>query len=251
MSKIPEALDRSLTMLGLDEHQKRLFWLLFIHGALSIQEIAKSLAIPRSSVYLIIPGLMEQALIHKVPFGKRSKYEALSREELKENLDRHLDEVQQSILQIATLDAGSESREEARVTFYEGMEGVKLVYEESLQEKWIRVIAICTNWFQPFEEFGTSYLKRVIRHEIKTQELIAPYDDAQPYIDKYSTPRNQIRILPRTKPTKVDQMICQDKVYFISMAHSWSATVIHDREVAQQQRILFDLLWEQTGKRES
>lgn len=102
-------------------------------GQSTIQEIAKKSGVKRTSIYNFLDEMRERGLLVTSRKKKRNVYSATNPEQLVEMEKARLVDLQKTIPELMAF--ANRSRKKPRVTFYEGIDGMKDVYANILQER--------------------------------------------------------------------------------------------------------------------
>lgn len=123
-------LEKYLEKLGLDDKEAKVYLALLELGEGNIQQIAKKSGVKRTTVYDIIESLKYKGLVSSATRHKKIFYSAEDPRTLEEKLEekKHtLRRILPELLSIAnTLD------KKPRIRFFEGEEGIKEVYKDTL-----------------------------------------------------------------------------------------------------------------------
>lgn len=137
-----------------------------------------------------------------------------------------------------------------KVQFFEGVNRVEMMYEEVLKESSFcsffhpgRVKAIMPEYFHKIPEM----LKK---RKGRARELLVACKEALKYRDTYASDRHEIRILKKSVAFSSDTIITKEKIFLVGYtATDTVATEIWNRELADTQRAVFDMVWKSVSKR--
>lgn len=130
MEKIPKNL---LQSLNLSDAQGRVYIATLELGQGTIQALARKSGVKRSTIYTFIEDLKERSLILETKKKKRTLYSAAHPEHLIELERARLSEIQSLLPELLAI--YNQSRTKPRVVFYEGLDGIKEVYGDTLKER--------------------------------------------------------------------------------------------------------------------
>lgn len=130
MEKLPKNL---LQSLNLTEAQGRVYVATLELGQSTIQALARKSGVKRSTIYTFIEDLKERSLILETRRKKRTLYSAAHPEHLVELERARLSEIQSLLPELLAI--YNQSRTKPRVVFYEGVDGIKEVYGDTLKER--------------------------------------------------------------------------------------------------------------------
>jgi hypothetical protein len=82
---------------------------------------------------------------------------------------------------------------------------------------------------------------------MQAEEILMDCDEAQEYKKLFSTKLHRIKIFPKEIKFMSDIIITNEKIFLISydeILSNISATEIHNKNMAQTQKMVFNELWE-------
>lgn len=221
-------------------------------GPSTVQEIAKKANVARSTCYLLIEDLIQKGLMYKTGKGKKSLFGAESPEKIEQLLTELWRETQNDLKELENLLPQmkflySKKIGKPVIRFYEGTEGIKTIFADTLAAD--EILVLCQGGrkekLSQEPKYLLDYLGEVIARGIKTREIIEESPADRQYQQKYSTPKNQISLAPPTKNLNlvhIDKLIYADKIAFISYEKELGI-VIEDKFLAENERVSFNVLW--------
>ncbi len=130
MDRIPKNI---LQSLNLTDSQGRVYVATLELGQSNMQGLARKSGIKRSTIYTFIEEMKERGLVLETKRRKRTLYSAAHPEHLVELEKTRLAEIQSLLPEL--LAVYNQSRIKPRVVFYEGVDGIKEVYADTLKER--------------------------------------------------------------------------------------------------------------------
>ena len=121
--------------LGLSEQEIAVYLAALELGEANIQEISRKSGVKRTSIYNFIDTLKERQLLSEIKKGKRKFYSAVSPHHLVDEQKSKVASVERLIPQLLAVQ--NTGRNKPRVSFFEGIEGIKEIYAMTLREKQI------------------------------------------------------------------------------------------------------------------
>lgn len=254
-----EILEAPFRIINLTSDHASVYLSLLELGEASASSIAKMSKLPRSTTYLLLDELKKSGLISEDAGGLKKYFTPVSPERLKDLLDEKAREVRRIDLDLRTNFAVVETLFEnhrssfPKVRFYEGENGLKIVYFDSL---WAAEIFIIDQgngeMFDPEAApgFVKEFIREVTEREISIREIVEETPPALEYAKRYKTKTHEIAIMPeasRGVPGDSVKLIYADKIAYISFDHL-TAVVIEDAVLAEGERATFELLWRQFNK---
>ena len=247
-----DKIKRALKYLDLSVEEIDIFLATLQLGSASVLEIAKRVKIPRSTVYLHIDSLIQKKLLIQSIKGKKRRLVAQPPEKLIELaedktclLHNSINLLKQELPQLKAIYNAPAAK--TKVRYYEGVEGVKEIYEETLKASEINVHCLTQNAREIMGGYLDKYFVRVIRRMIKTREIVSDSKNDQQYQRDFSTSRNEIVCVPgRHFPRDIntDYLVWGNKIAFITYKSGIPAgVVIEDEEIARLEKSRFEMIW--------
>src|SRR3989344_278553 len=245
-----DELRKHLTKLGLTKDEVKVYLTAIELGKCTILQLARSTYIPRTTVYLIIESLLEKELLKQSAKGKKKIYFPATPEELlslarkkKQEINETIASLEQETAYLSAL--YNKDHKKPRVLYYEGIDGIKKIYEGTLASEKILVHCMSQTAREIMGDYLEHYFERVISRMIHTFEIVSDSSQDKQYQKEYSTLRNKIITIPATYTTDTNYMIYGDKVAFITYKDSFPvAIVIDDKELSFFETIRFMMIWE-------
>lgn len=238
-----------LSRFGLTEKEAKAFLELIALGASPVAEWAKQAQINRSSMYVILEKLQKDGLVTTFTSNGVSHVQAIPIVELKALINDKEDFLAETKSQFEKLLPELQKLEKnngvtPKVKFYEGKKRVETMYEEVLKEN-----SFCA-FFNPqrIKTYMPEYFDKIPQNLRQNggvaKELLIPCKEASEYIEKYLSPKHQIKLLGSKVDFSSDTIITNQKIYLVGYSKDdVVGTEIWNEELAQTQATLFDLIW--------
>ncbi len=244
-----DALTMHLHNLELSEEEIQVYLASLEDGNSTVLALAQATGIPRTTVYLLVESLQKKGLLILTILGKKKHYLPASPQELinlaqkrQEQYKQTAKDLEKSIPELQAL--YNLKHEAPKIRYYEGIEGIKKIYEETLTAEKIYLHCMTQEAREIMGSYLESYFTRVTRKMIYTQEIISDSKPDQEFLKEYSTSRNEIVCIPQKYITNTDYMIYGNRVSFITYKDKKPVgVVIEDPEIAHFERLKFMLLW--------
>lgn len=237
--------------LNISEKEARVYLANLGLGPSTVQKIAKKAGLPRSSTYLLTEELKEKGLISQTKVGKKTIFTPSPpakliqlAEEQKEKGEKAIKELSRLLPQLKALHQKTPTK--PSVCFYEGFEGIKTIFEETLEAN--QILVLCSGYQEPMDQklfqYLGSYFHQVLAGKIPTFEIIGGSPDAQDYQKKCSSSINKIKLVSHAKGcAHIDKMIFGTKVAIVSFPYL-NGVIIENKAIADYEKVLFGKLWE-------
>lgn len=241
-----------LSQFGLKSSEQSVYITCLAHrDGLFAQEIANMSKIKRSSVDLIIQRLLESGFLVKQKIERRHRYLAQSPEAILFKKEQILEDFKTLIPFLNTLHA---AQTETDIFFFEGMEGIKRMYQEGMiylklcapKDRMIRAITSGIDLTKIIPDFENFWVKKRIRLKIPVR-ILAPIDSQTvqtmtPCVEKL---RSVKYFNDRNFPYKIGiEIFAGGMVGVFSVSKPLRGIVIKDKIMAQSFTCLFELLWD-------
>ena len=122
-----------LRSLGLTENEALVYLATLELGEANMQELARKSGVKRTSIYNFIDELKERGLLIETIKKKRKIYSSVTPDQLIEIEKTRLAELEYTLPELRAIQ--NKTKTKPRVRFYDGMEGIKEVYADTLQDK--------------------------------------------------------------------------------------------------------------------
>lgn len=242
------ALDEQLQFLGLNEKEAKVYLASLELGLTTIQNIAKKARVKRSTVYEIVESLIKQNLITVIPKGKKRYFLAAEPAKLAELIKQKQEALTKMMPELEALSKVSPIK--PKIRFYEGVEGIKAVYEDTLKEGknicgWISLSEIAKN--KAIGDFlKQSYVRRRAEKKIFAS-TIAPDSPASKEFQKRDDKeyRQTKLISKKDYPFTIEINIYGNKVALMSFkSNELMGVIIESKEIAKTMRTIHKFFWD-------
>lgn len=251
-----ENIERSLTELGLETKEARVYRTILELGPSPVQIVAQRTGIPRATTYVLLGALRGRGLVTTFEKGKKTFFVAESPEQLAQLVTGRAEEIrrQEQLLKslLPTLKATGQFAGAARpaVRFYEGPEALKAFIRDNLQPGSKEVLNIYSRddadrlLARARVEWDDLVKRRrrlgIRRRTIHAWRLRRPPTSGKPRDVAY-VPYDQL-------PCTADITIIGSRVGLIPYDEPIRAVAIKDAAIAGALRAVFNALWEKYQK---
>lgn len=244
-----------LEEIGLSKTEIKLFLSLIKLGQSTTTPIMKDSGVPASKVYEFLEKLIKKGLVsYIVKFNKKhfkANPNALKEyiKEKEEKIKAQETKINQIIPQLNALQV---TDEKIKAEVYEGLEGIKLIYNKILSELkkggTQYIIGAPRIGNELIEGFLLDWHKKRIKKNIKCRYI---YDsDAKDFGKiRKQMPLTEVRYMPRNISSPVWIEIFEDYVVTGHIkGHTAILFLIKDREIAESYLDYFNLIWKQSER---
>lgn len=229
-----------LTNLGLSPNEAKIYLAALELGQASAQSIAQKAKIKRTTAYSVLEEMVKKDFVLKTEKEGHHQYLAENPKNLSERFKAHQKSFENVLPELEAIHNKREAK--PKVLFFEGEEGIKRIYADTIQEKPEIILEINTSDFhKTFPGLPKEYLKQREKNDIHARRL-APAD-----IIWKKHQQADVEELSETKLLKdftipVEINIYNNKVAFMSYADK-IGFIIESEGIAKSMKKIYELLW--------
>lgn len=244
----------TLTSLGLSSTEASLYEVLLRLGEAPASEIIQSSGMKRPTVYKALYSLEKKGLVSQQDVKKKIHFRPASPTLLLEQAETRYREASQARSMLQTvmptlLSAYTLSVERPVVQVYEGVEGLKKVYLDNIEEGQPLYSFLQTAEVDPelFAWLTATYVKKRAQAKIHAKVIVATGDWSKNYISRDVEEYRTTKVIDSHKfPFQHEVIIYGNKVAFIHFKKGdpLIGIIINHPAIATTMRAIFDLAWE-------
>jgi len=239
-------IDSTLVELGFHETEAKFYLAALELGQASVRDVARKAGISRTNAYDVFSRLLEQGLVVQVG-GSSSRMmliAAESPEQLLELLERRRRKLDAVLPELKSLH--NRSLTKPRICFYQGLEGIKLVLNDTLTAHDKNLLGILS-MRDLYEVLGREWMDALVRRRIEAGVFLRVIRSPMKDIPRRwpDTPEDlrEVRFAPGDFVFAMTSYIYDNKVALISSRRENFAMTVESKEFALSQRHLFEVLW--------
>lgn len=237
---------KNLLPIGLNDEEAQIYLASLALGPASVWNIYQKSGLKRTKCYGVLEDMVRRGFATKSNDGKRAIYEVIPPRELLSVLDRKKSEFEKTISQYEAISA--QSGEKPSVRMYQGAEGVKQVYDMTLETpESEEIIFYSTNRVEAeLVKYFETYLTRRVNRGIRCRGIFPDQEEIVKLIsNRDKAELRESRFLPKENFYPfLDATVFGNKVAYISFSgQHLFATVIESAALAGDERQKFELLW--------
>src|SRR3989344_2896150 len=236
----------TLIDLGLTEKEASVYLMALSIGPTTILKIAQAAGLKRTTVYSVMETLKQKGLMGVEVRGWKELYIALDPAAVKQVLKKRENQyiaILPELTAMYNLRGGG-----SFLKYYEGLEGVKNVYEQLLRDVQpgsdYLIISDIATWLKADEKFFSDFANRRAQLPIKTRMLFQDSADARRYKKFEKNLNADIKLLPSDTKLVTNAVIIPQRLVIHQMIPPIMATVIENESTIQMQRQLFEVIWD-------
>lgn len=236
-----------LKRLGLDEREARVYLAALEFGPATIITISRKSGIKRTTIYEFVDEMIARGLMHVSAQGKRKLYSSASPQELRGIIEKQTEIVERLVPELMLLSGKSPSR--PRIRFYEGVEGIKKVFNDTLNQPEGSEILMFSSFEGTYsvmpDAFIKSYVKRRVKRKIHVKGILpAGGEHVKEHVNRDREELRESIVVPvKDFPIANETFTYQNKVAILSYGDEKVGIIIESQQNADAQRAVFNLLW--------
>jgi len=252
-----EKLVAYLKQLDLSDVEARLYLTLLKTGPISVRDLALTIEIKRTTTYFYIDQLIEKGLIMKLVRGSKKLVAANEPENLKTLIQKKLksaQEVQQefpNILKSLNTSLPKENNShDADITYYQGMNNVKKIYEEAFKANevcsYVRLTEsdeagkVFSDNISTFSEAFKKNPNLILREILYDSPLTK--EQAPKLLSK--SKKYSYKFMPKELQLSSEDILIYDgKVAIINYKGKVSSVVLNSWDYYKNSKELFEFIW--------
>lgn len=243
---------------GLKSGEAEIYDLLLQFGDSPASQLTSKTKLKRGMIYKFLDDLKQRGLISSYSKNKKTYFKPEHPYKILESIEKTIQEskTQETMLQSTLpqiVNTFNTLQNKPGVRVYEGIEGIKEVYMDTLREKKEIWSILQTSNVEPslYKWLTTNYAKQRSKEGIWAKVMVSQEEKAQKYIEKNEAEKRETKIVPKGKfPIAVEMNIYGNKVAFMNFKKNEGniGIIINNKLIADTMRALFLLAWENTLK---
>lgn len=232
-----------LQKLGFSENEIKVYLAAMECGVASAQTIAEAAEVRRTTAYSVLGYLVSRGVINKTKIKGKTRFVPEPPQRLLLLVKEMEEGIKASLPELETIYNKSDVK--PKVTYYEGIEGIKNVFEDSLREKPSELLMwLSDDYFKDLPGYSSDYIKRRVQLNMHGRR-IAPAGslwirqnkkhDAQELSETLAVP-------PNLMTTGVEMMLYNNKLAFMNFREKFGI-IIESKAIAEAVRQGFELSW--------
>ncbi len=250
-------INQTLGILGLKPASKRVLIALSEENTMGASDIASKLNMPKSSVYDSLNELIEKSLVTEYSEDRGKTFAISDKEQIIRIHKQKIEELQNAQTELVTFIQKHNKKSQTarpRIKFYSGVEGIKQAFRDMPWVKEYKEAYLMWPTTDMIDSLGVDFLyehrKPGIELGVKVN-VIEPERD-RPLREKEGhewlrqDPANKLnkkRYAPKGADWHMSYWIYGDKCLFASGGVEKIAFVVHSKEFADMQQLLWEQMW--------
>lgn len=238
-------LETFLHDFGLTKKQAKVYLTSLQLGPASIQSIARAAKDQRTNLYDAVHELVAKGLMSITSVGKRHHFVAEDPKALKTVIHEKERALHDVLPQFASLYSAGEFK--PRIRFYPGLEGYKLVYEDSLttsDKKLFGIFSTQATWEVIGKEAADDMVARRAKKGIALRVIRSKTNEPTNIYPSRLADLRELRWAPVGIDFAVTTYVYDNKVMILSSKKEMFGLIIESADIAAAHRHYFEALWQ-------
>jgi len=230
--------------LGLTEKEARVYLSCLELGSSAVSEIARRARINRVTTYDVLEKLMQRGMVNATTQEGTRSYDATDPAAIAADITQRARDFKSILPDLKRLRGDAIH---PRIRYFEGLEGMKAIYEDTLRAK-TEILNYCNSG--EVRHYWPSYDEEYVRKRAKKKIFlrgIAPHDKHGISVhEQDKAAHREIRLVPNDQFLFSNEInIYDDKVSIISFKDQpIIGMIIESHAIADTQRAIFKMAWE-------
>jgi len=233
----------TLKNFGLSEKEARIYLALLELGTTTIQPVAKKSGVKRTTIYTVLENLKKIGLISEFHKGAKTFITAEDPNYIYKIINEKRGKIQLALPELRLLYNTLSTK--PKVRFYEGKNGIKQVYQDTLDEG--KEILCFVNWYsmvKSMPDFWESYINERVKRNINVRALAEKSKQSEYYKKREKEELRQLRFLPQTALSfNTEINIYGNKVAMLTFVKEFIGIIIESEQITNTWRMVFEIIW--------
>jgi len=238
------SLQSVLEQIGLSKKETATYLAVLELGQASALRIAHKAGIKRPTTYVTLASLQGKKLVHAIPKGSTTLFEATDPERILNTLNEQTMAFRQILPELRSILNAVPNK--PKVRFYEGKKNINALYLDEIfhTKEIIGITSMATLRTIFSHEEILAFIRAMASHGTRMRELLDGSSEAHLYAQEKErvTGHRDAKILPPAMHFPIDLLIYNNRVALISFKNL-IAVVIEDGTIAHAQTLLLEFLW--------
>ncbi len=239
-------LTKILENIGLNAKEAKVYLAALEIGSNPVSKIAAKAKINRVTTYDIIEKLTKKGLISSFTRAKVKYFTATDPEVVITDFQRKVGELKNVLPDLQRL---SGETVHPRVRYFEGFDGIRHIYEDTLTSKTeILNYGDSEEIRKHWPSYDEDYVAKRADKKIFLRGIALDDEYGRKVVQNNTDYNREIRLIPKDKFNFSNEIhIYDDKVAIISYKDELIGMIIESPEIANTQRSIFSMVWEFSG----
>lgn len=214
-------------------------------GRSRVSLIAKKAELNRITTYEILKRLVQKGFAYSAMYGGILTFNVVEPQILFEKMESKMHLAKNILPQLVAL--SSIMKQKPNISHYEGVEGIRSIYEDTLscKDKFFWNIVSPENLIKTIgQDFFQEYLKKRVRRKIKIKALLPDIPENKKY-QQQKTALRHIKFFNNDLYKISNEIIIYDNKVALFSFTSLIGVIIEDTDIAQSLRMMCQMIWDE------
>lgn len=246
-------LQETLERVGFSRNESAAYLALLEMGRGTIARIAERAGLHRTTGYHVLAALAHRGLASTSGKGVRQEYVAESPDRLTAYLKKEAEHLVAHLSAATTIIPELKSLHHVgtrpRVRFYEGIEGLETVYEDTLtSHETIRAYAAVDDMHKAMPDYFPKYYERRAKEGIAIRAIIPATKVGKARAEQDKKELRETALVPAEKFTFTPEINIYDHKIMIASWREKLGIIIESEEIAEAMKQVFELSWSEAKR---
>lgn len=236
---------KPLIDLGMKPQEARVYLACIRLGQSTVSAIAAEAGIQRTFVYGVLEELKRDGIVSSLEVRGKINYSAISLDQFQKKQLAKFERFSGILPELKSLEKTVGDR--PKVRFFEGVEGIKLALEDTLdQPHGSPILAYVTGQgvYEDMPDFVDYYLKERVKKKITVQAIAPDNEVNREHVrHDHEVLRKTVLLPEKDYPFTNEIDIYGNKIAIMSLQGEILAVIIESESIAKTQRSIFNLAW--------
>lgn len=248
MSNTQIELRKKLVFAGFSEKESEVYLALLEIGKGTVSVIARKAGVNRPTAYHILGSLESKGLAKISGKEPKQEYVAESPDQIEKNLSEKIELYQKSLEEIREVIPELKSMQSVldrpKIRFYEGKDGLKTVYEDTLtSHEPIRAYATVDDMHNALPNYFPEYYKRRTKKGIAIRAIVPATNIGKERAEEDVKEMRETALVPPDKYYFSPEINIYDNKVMIASWREKLGIIIESAEIADAMKKIYELAW--------
>ncbi len=234
-------LEKTLKEYGLTEKEIQVYLALLPLGSVNLQELAKRIDLPRTTIYNTLNYLYEKGLVSKIIKNYATYFGAVDPQKFIDVLNQKREMVLSILPELKNLK--EQIKESSHVEIYQGFKGISTILLDVFKNKQeIYYFGSYSKSIEALKHLPEHVRTLRIENKIPARIVIDKYDE-ETFHKKAYKKITQMRFLDSMKDFPCMIFIYGSKVSMYTVKGELTGVIIKNKEFSQAMKMIFEIYW--------
>lgn len=233
----------ALREYGLTEKEANVYLALLPLGSVNLQEVARRVNYPRTTVYNTINYLLSKGLVSKIIKKGVTFYSSVNPEKIKDKLEEKKKVFESALPELKLL--ASEMKPSSSVQIYEGFRGIyTLLWDVFNKKQMTYYFGGYTQSLETLKHLPAQLRMLRLERKIPAKIIVDKANENIFHKPEYQK-LTEMKVLPSLKDFPCMVFVYGEKVAMYTVTGDLIGIIIHNPQFSQAMRIIFEMYWRQ------